>query len=63
MRKILEQTGPNEVFARDGTPRELYEPVLDGLEQMGVEEWERRTGRAREKLLEEQHGYGILEGD
>ena len=63
MRKILEQTGPNEVFARDGTPRELYEPVLDELEQMGVEEWERRTGRAREKLLEEQHGYGILEGD
>ena len=63
MRKILEQTGPNEVFARDGTPREVYEPVLGELEQMGVEEWERRTGRACERILEEQHGYGIVEGD
>ena len=59
----LEQSGPNEVFAPDGTPRELYRPVLDELERMGAEEWERRTGRAREKYLAEQHGFGILEGD
>jgi uncharacterized circularly permuted ATP-grasp superfamily protein len=59
----LEQSGPNEVFAPDGTPRELYRPVLDELERIGVEEWERRTGRARERYLAEQHGFGILEGD
>lgn len=63
MRKILEQTGLNEVFARDGTPRELYQPVLDELERMGVEEWDTRTGRACERFLEEQHGYGIVDGD
>jgi hypothetical protein len=45
----LEQSGPNEVFSRDGLPRELYRPVLDELERMGVEEWERRVGRARER--------------
>ena len=63
VRVKLEQSGPNEVFAPDGTPRELYRPVLDELERMGVEEWERRTGRARERYLAEQHGFGILEGD
>src|SRR5919107_2275854 len=63
VRAQLEQSGPNEVFAPDGTPRELYRPVLDELERMGVEEWERRTGRARERYLAEQHGFGILEGD
>lgn len=59
----LEQSGPNEVFTRDGTPREPYRPVLDELERMGVEGWEERTGRAHEKLLEEQRGYDIREGD
>jgi uncharacterized circularly permuted ATP-grasp superfamily protein len=59
----LEQSGPNEVFSRDGSPRELYRPVLDELERMGVEEWERRVGRARERYLVEQHGFGILGGD
>src|SRR5919202_676866 len=63
MRVILEQSGPNEVFTRDETPRELYRPVLDELERMGVGEWEGRTSRARERVLAEQHGFGILEGD
>jgi uncharacterized circularly permuted ATP-grasp superfamily protein len=59
----LEQSGPNEVFTRDGTPREPYRPVLDELERMGVEGWEERTSRAHEKLLAEQRGYGLREGD
>ena len=63
MKVKLEQSGPNEVFTRDGTARELYRPVLDELERMGPEGWKERTGRAHEKLLEEQRGYGIREGD
>ena len=59
----LEQSGPNEVFTRDGSVRELYRPVLDELERMGLEGWEERTSRAHEKLLAEQCGYGILDGD
>jgi uncharacterized circularly permuted ATP-grasp superfamily protein len=59
----LEQPGPNEVFTRDGTARELYRPVLNELERMSPEGWEERTGRVHEELLEEQRGYGILEGD
>jgi uncharacterized circularly permuted ATP-grasp superfamily protein len=59
----LDQLGPNEVFTRDGTARELYRPVLDELERMGPEGWEERTSRAYEKLLAEQRGYGIREGD
>jgi uncharacterized circularly permuted ATP-grasp superfamily protein len=63
MKVKLEQSGPNEVFTRDGTARELYRPVPDELERMGPEGWKERTGRAHEKLLEEQRGYGIQEGD
>ena len=63
MKVKLEQSGPNEVFARNGTPRELYRPVLDELERMGVGEWEERTRWARERVLAEQRGFGILEGD
>ncbi len=59
----LDQSGPNEVFTRDGTARELYRPVLDELERMGPEGWKERTRRAYEKLLAEQRGYGIREGD
>jgi uncharacterized circularly permuted ATP-grasp superfamily protein len=59
----LDQSGANEVFTRDGTARELYRPVLDELERMGPEGWEERTSRAYEKLLAEQRGYGIREGD
>jgi uncharacterized circularly permuted ATP-grasp superfamily protein len=63
MRVNLEQSGPNEVFTRDGTPQKLYCSVLDELERMGVGEWEERTNRVRERVLAEQHGFGILEGD
>src|SRR3954449_6807654 len=59
----LEQSGPNEVFTRDGVPRELYRPVLDELERMGVREWGERTRRAYAKLLAEQRDIGIPEGD
>src|ERR687894_848160 len=59
----LEQSGPNEVFTHDSKARELYRPVLNELEQMGVEGWEERTSRVQERLLAEQHGFGILEGD
>jgi len=59
----LEQSGLNEVFTPDGALRELYRPVLNELERMGVEGWEERTGWVREKLLAEQRGYGILKGD
>lgn len=63
MKVKFEQSGPNEVFTTAGTPRELYRPVLDELERMGIEGWEERIRRAHEKLLTEQHGFGVLEGD
>ena len=63
MKVKLEQSGSNEVFTRDGTARELYRPVLDELERMGPEGWKERTSQVHEKLLEEQRGYGIREGD
>jgi hypothetical protein len=59
----LEQSGPNEVFTPDGIARELYRLVLDELERMGPKGWGERTGQAYEKLLAEQRGYGIREGD
>ncbi|MBA4115418.1 MAG: circularly permuted type 2 ATP-grasp protein [Rubrobacter sp.] len=63
MKVKLEHSGPNEVLTADGEPRELYRPVLNELDEMGVEGWEERTGRAHEKLLAEQREYGIREGD
>jgi uncharacterized circularly permuted ATP-grasp superfamily protein len=53
----------NEIFLPDGTPRDLYEVVLDELERTGPARWAERLGRAHELLLEEQHAFGILEGD
>ena len=55
--------GTNEVFLADGTPREIYEPVLDELERTGPENWEEKRHRAHELLLEEQYSFGIKEGD
>jgi uncharacterized circularly permuted ATP-grasp superfamily protein len=55
--------GTNEVFLPDGTPREVYEPVLGELKRMGPERWEERLRRAHGLLLEEQYSFGILEGD
>ena len=63
MNMKLEHSGPNEVFTSNGEPRELYRPVLNELERMGVEGWEERTRRAHEELLAEQRGYSIREGD
>lgn len=63
MKVKIELSGPNEVFASDDEPRELYRPVLNELERMGVEDWEARTRRVYEELLTEQRELGIIEGD
>src|ERR671928_960748 len=55
--------GTNEVFLPDGAPRGIYESVLDELERTGPGRWDERSRRAHELLLEEQHSFGILEGD
>jgi uncharacterized circularly permuted ATP-grasp superfamily protein len=52
-------SGPNEVFAPDGEVFPHYRPVLEEMERMGPEEWERRVRRAHERMLEEQHELGI----
>jgi len=55
--------GPNEVFLPEGTPRRIYEPVFDELERTGPERWEEKLRRAHGLLLDEQHAFGIREGD
>ena len=55
--------GTNEVFLPDGTPRPLYDTVLDELERTGPEKWEEKLRRAHELLLNEQYSFGIKEGD
>jgi uncharacterized circularly permuted ATP-grasp superfamily protein len=54
-----ELSGPSEVFAPDGAVFPLYRPVLEEMERMGPEEWNRRVRRAHERMLEEQRGLGI----
>jgi uncharacterized circularly permuted ATP-grasp superfamily protein len=54
-----ELSGPNEVFAPDGGVFPHYRPVLEEMERMGPEEWERRVRRAHELMLEEQRELGI----
>jgi uncharacterized circularly permuted ATP-grasp superfamily protein len=51
--------GPNEVFAPDGGVFPHYRPVLEEMERMGPEEWDRRVRRAHELVLEEQRVLGI----
>ncbi|HZY66880.1 MAG TPA: circularly permuted type 2 ATP-grasp protein [Rubrobacteraceae bacterium] len=63
MRFDRKQSGPNEVFEKNGEPYERYRPVLEEIRSMGTEEWDRRTQRAHELLLEEQRSFGITEGD
>ena len=58
-----ELSAPNEVFAADGKPFSLYGPVLDEMGRMGAEEWDRRTRRAHERMLEEQRDLGITGAD
>jgi uncharacterized circularly permuted ATP-grasp superfamily protein len=54
-----ELSGANEVFASDNGIFAHYRPVLEEMERMGAEEWERRVRRARERTLEVQRGLGI----
>jgi uncharacterized circularly permuted ATP-grasp superfamily protein len=55
--------GTNEVFLPDGTLRPVYEAVFDELERTGPEKWEKKLRRAHGLLLDEQHSFGIKEGD
>ena len=63
MRFERELSSPNEVFAANGKPHSLYAPVLDEMGRMGVGEWERRTRRAHERLLDTQRDLGITGED
>jgi uncharacterized circularly permuted ATP-grasp superfamily protein len=54
-----ELDAPNEVFASDNRIFPHYRPVLEEMERMGPEEWDRRVRRARERMLEEQRELGI----
>ena len=62
---VFESTlpGTNEVFGPDGTPRPVYGPVFDELKGTGPARWEENLGRAHGLLLEEQHAFGIKQGD
>jgi uncharacterized circularly permuted ATP-grasp superfamily protein len=54
-----ELSGPSEVFARGGEVFPHYLPVLEEMERMGPEEWNRRVRRAYERIREEQRELGI----
>ncbi|MDP8948620.1 MAG: hypothetical protein M3N00_00005, partial [Actinomycetota bacterium] len=54
-----ELSGSNEVFAPDNGVFPHYRPVLEEMERMGPEEWDRRVRRAHERMLEEQRQLGI----
>jgi uncharacterized circularly permuted ATP-grasp superfamily protein len=62
---VFESTlpGTNEVFLPDGTPRTVYGPVLEELKATGPGRWKENLRRAHGLLLEEQHAFGIREGD
>jgi uncharacterized circularly permuted ATP-grasp superfamily protein len=53
----------NEVFLPDDTPRPVYREVLAELDRAGSKEWRERLQRAHRRLLEEQHAFGITDGD
>jgi uncharacterized circularly permuted ATP-grasp superfamily protein len=55
--------GANEVFGPDGEPRHVYTPVLEELTKTGPERWKAYLRKAHGLLLEEQHAFGIREGD
>ena len=55
--------GTNEVFGPDGRPRQIYDGIFEELEGSGPARWEEKRRRAHEALLEEQHAFGVLEGD
>ena len=51
------------MFSPDGAPRPVYREVLGELEDIGPRQWNERLRRAHGFLLDEQHSFGILEGD
>jgi uncharacterized circularly permuted ATP-grasp superfamily protein len=55
--------GTNEVFLPDGTLRPVYEAVFGELGRTGPRRWEEKLRRAHGLLLDEQHAFGIKEGD
>jgi uncharacterized circularly permuted ATP-grasp superfamily protein len=55
--------GTNEVFLPEGTLRGIYEPVFDELERTGTKWWKEKLREAHGLLLDEQHAFGIKEGD
>jgi uncharacterized circularly permuted ATP-grasp superfamily protein len=55
--------GTNEVFLPDGTPRPVYEALFEELGRTGPRRWEERLRVAHGLLLDEQHAFGIEEGD
>jgi uncharacterized circularly permuted ATP-grasp superfamily protein len=57
------QSGPNEIYDENGDPHDHYRSVLEEIQDMGPDEWDRRTDAAHERLLEEQRGFGITDSD
>jgi uncharacterized circularly permuted ATP-grasp superfamily protein len=55
--------GTNEVFFQEGTLRGIYEPLFEELESTGPQRWEEKLRTAHGLLLDEQHAFGIKEGD
>jgi uncharacterized circularly permuted ATP-grasp superfamily protein len=55
--------GTNEVFGPDGRPRQIYDGIFEELEGSGPARWGEKRRRAHEVLLEEQHAFGVLDGD
>jgi uncharacterized circularly permuted ATP-grasp superfamily protein len=55
--------GANEVFGPDGEPRPVYGAVFEELLRTGPREWEQLLKKAHGLLLDEQHAFGIKEGD
>jgi uncharacterized circularly permuted ATP-grasp superfamily protein len=55
--------GTNEVFSAEGAPRPPYGAVLDELERLGPRAWKDRLALAHRLLLDEQHAFGIADGD
>ena len=55
--------GTNEVFGPTDAPHPIYVDVFEELAEMGPRRWEENLRRAHNLLLDEQHAFGVLEGD
>jgi uncharacterized circularly permuted ATP-grasp superfamily protein len=53
----------NEVFLPDDNPRPVYREVIGELGGLGAGEWRRRLEHAHHLLLDEQHAFGLADGD